>query len=806
MNVKNKLLAALLCASLTLGLLAVPAAAMADEIPAETVVETTVPDQEAPADEATEAPAVEETEAPAATEAPAVEETEAPAATQAPAVEETQAPAATEAPAAEETQAPEAEAALMSVPAGVSAQFFIRKDGRVAMENGSTSYAKSEYTDHGKLFGLVERQAAWSNYYGEIENGMIDGTKLGDAFDKVAERIYEVPSDEAIQKAVPGFDPETQEVVWYVVKQVKDNCKWHVDGVIYDKDAQYVLQYHANAEDESKVTGIPGFAMHAAGSQVPVAFGVQREGYRFLGWSQDPAAAGPEFDLGGTETITMDSDKHLYAVWQKTFTVTTKTDGHGVITGAGTYDAGTDASVTFSAKEGWHIASVTVDGEGWNQGEIDAAEGAISFPALDADHTVAVTTAKDTATVSIFHYYEHDGGYVADAFNTSGGNVLDCDSQTVTNKWVASFVRSADQTPGGRYVYTSYEVMVMPQGAQAWNEPIYQLDGALDLNGVKDVRIHLVYDPYYTVTTTADGNSHITGTQSYKNGANAAVTYAAVEGWHIASVTVDGVAWTADQIAQAGGAIQFPAIKADHTVAVTAEADPVAPPTPEKYTVTAVIDGNGTITGAGTYDKGADVTVTYAANTGYHIASVTVDGETWTQAQIDGAKGAISFPALDADHAVAVTTARDQSSNGNNGGDDDRDDRPSKPDKKPDPKPEVTPEITIPDVQPPQGDVPGGETVEIVDEQVPQGGAPEGEELVIEDQDTPLADVPDLTETTGGLVILDSDTPMGSLPQTGTLAAPVDNTRTLAAIALSASLCAAGLAVLLGRKKEDAES
>ena len=46
---------------------------------------------------------------------------------------------------------------------------------------------------------------------------------------------------------------------------------------------------------------------------------------------------------------------------------------------------------------------------------------------------------------------------------------------------------------------------------------------------------------------------------------------------------------------------------------------------------------------------------------------------------------------------------------------------------------------------------------------------------------------------------------MGSLPQTGTMAQPANPTTTLGALALVASLSAAGLAVVVARKREDSE-
>ncbi len=71
----------------------------------------------------------------------------------------------------------------------------------------------------------------------------------------------------------------------------------------------------------------------------------------------------------------------------------------------------------------------------------------------------------------------------------------------------------------------------------------------------------------------------------------------------------------------------------------------------DRYTVSTEIDENGTITPeTAVYNAGKDVTVSWSANPGYEVASVTVDGDP------SSAVGTISFNGLDAAHSVVVTT------------------------------------------------------------------------------------------------------------------------------------------------------
>ena len=71
----------------------------------------------------------------------------------------------------------------------------------------------------------------------------------------------------------------------------------------------------------------------------------------------------------------------------------------------------------------------------------------------------------------------------------------------------------------------------------------------------------------------------------------------------------------------------------------------------DRYTVSTEIDENGTITPeTAVYNAGEDVTVSWSANRGYKVASVTVDGDP------SSAVGTISFEKLSGSHSVVVTT------------------------------------------------------------------------------------------------------------------------------------------------------
>lgn len=211
------------------------------------------------------------------------------------------------------------------------AWFFIRTDGVVPVETGSTQYDSSYYKPShaddgtGALTGKVDGVAAWTTYYGTIENGAINGVKLSEAFAAVAEHIDTAPANEAIKTALGGdFNPETQGVVWYVVKEMDNGTDytgqcpgWHVDGIVYTKGEDptevRILNYYRNVEaNESPIA----FSVHGLGTVATVSGGIipTREGYDFTGWNTQADGKGTPY--AANDPITMTEDVNLYAQWK----------------------------------------------------------------------------------------------------------------------------------------------------------------------------------------------------------------------------------------------------------------------------------------------------------------------------------------------------------------------------------------------------------------------------------------------------------------------------------------------------------
>ena len=169
----------------------------------------------------------------------------------------------------------------------------------------------------------------------------------------------------------------------------------------------------------------------------------------------------------------------------------------------------------------------------------------------------------------------------------------------------------------------------------------------------------------------------------------------------------------------------------------------------------------------------------------YSVVETALDGHAITGSSIGywdiatgrTTAGATGVAGYDAD-ALVLTVRNDYDLP-----DDDDDDEP-RPSPSTQPTPSPSDEVEIPEESTPLGDLP---------EEVPED---------IPDDDPPLGDLP---EDPGETDIVEEGVPMGNLPQTGTQGAygAEDPTQTLGMLALSASLMAAGLMILIGRRKDE---
>ena len=146
--------------------------------------------------------------------------------------------------------------------------------------------------------------------------------------------------------------------------------------------------------------------------------------------------------------------------------------------------------------------------------------------------------------------------------------------------------------------------------------------------------------PSYTVTVNSNNGGTVSpnGTQTVTEGNNFTFTATPNDCYEVASVTVDG-----NNVNLTNNQYTISNVTANHTVNVTFSQI--------TYTIAATAGNGGTITPNGntTVNCGENKTFAIAANAGYRISNVTVDGQNM------GAIESYTFSNVDANHTISAT-------------------------------------------------------------------------------------------------------------------------------------------------------
>ena len=260
-------------------------------------------------------------------------------------------------------------------PKGVTAYFFVRTDGQMPFE--PSGYSISSYAPSGSattLQGKLRQPIAISNN-----------------LSAVAGNLAEIPSNETIKSVIAKdgvrFDPTTQEIVWYVIKQrVGEADKWNVDGVIKSKSMNWV-RYDPNGG-----AGAPDGMQFTKGETVNVIFNPApvRPGFIFLGWDESPAATNPAYQSKGTTIFSMPGkDVTLYAAWQEDDKVRYNYEKDPAAGGTLT-----KASESLKPATGTAVGSEAAANDGYTFDAWYSSDGVKITPANAADFNVTITDGK----------------------------------------------------------------------------------------------------------------------------------------------------------------------------------------------------------------------------------------------------------------------------------------------------------------------------------------------------------------------------------------------------------------------------
>ena len=354
----------------------------------------------------------------------------------------------------------------------------------------------------------------------------------------------------------------------------------------------YVITAEANDATYGTVTGTVGEDAFVSGAEyaentVITLTAIANTGYSFVNWTKggETVSYNPTCTLTVTEAAAYVAN---FAVNSYNITVNINPSAGGTVTGAQAYDYGTTAMLTATANTGYHFVN-------WTKDDVQVS--------TDAEYSFTVT--EDATYVANFELNNYDitvsanpteGGTVSGAGNFNyGDNVV----LTATANTGYHFV---SWTKGGA------SVSINPTCTLAVTEAAAYVAN-FELNS---------YDITVSADPTEGGN--VSGAGNYNHGADVTLTATANEGYTFVNWTKGGESVSTNPTC---------------TLAVTGAAAYVAHFSLNSYAVTATVNPaeGGTVTGAGTYSHGANVTLTATANNGYHFVNWTEnDAEVSTDA------------------------------------------------------------------------------------------------------------------------------------------------------------------------------
>ena len=326
----------------------------------------------------------------------------------------------------------------------------------------------------------------------------------------------------------------------------------------------------------------------------------------------------------------------------ETVTLTTTTSDGGTVAPAGQtgYAPGASVEITFTPDPGYQLASVKVNGR-----TVDVTDGAYTL-VMDQSYAVSAVFEKipDVPVVMFQNDFEDVAG---DSFPFHGWTVKVQDTSSTWKQY--TYYNWKNEGNDSKHAYISNDW----KGAQ----DEYLISPVVDLSGTRDgvLTFDFAYGEYgiknkvynATVEVSTDGGQTWTAIWNFQDSYTGQETsgYAIAGSAEVkipAQYAVDGV-----QIAfHYANPKDTAPLAVDNVKLMAVEDGPVA----QKYTITATAGEGGSITPAGevSVKEGASQTFAIAAQEGYAIADVLVDG------QSVGAVDSYTFENVTANHTIAA--------------------------------------------------------------------------------------------------------------------------------------------------------
>ena len=312
------------------------------------------------------------------------------------------------------------------------------------------------------------------------------------------------------------------------------------------------------------------------------------------------------------------------------FTITATAGSHGAISPSGSLQATQAANVTytFTPDSGYHVADVVVDGS--------SVGGVLSytFTNVQATHTIGVTFALGEKATYTITATAGDHG----AINPSGGIEVEGGGSIIFTMQPAEGYQVATVTVDGA-----------PLPATSTAGSFTKTTGWYTfMNVVMAHTISVTFVPnpvgWFTCTPHAGEHGYIWMAQqtvqatSTIPGAIIACSIIPDAGYHVETLVVDGA-----QVTPSTWYI-FYNVRAGHTIAATFALDPTL------FNISASAGAHGSISHSGSmaWTQGDDAVYAFTPDSGYRVASVTVDGDAVAVAP------SYTFTDVQATHTISV--------------------------------------------------------------------------------------------------------------------------------------------------------
>lgn len=501
------------------------------------------------------------------------------------------------------------------------------------------------------------RTVTWKPDEGyQIENATVDGKQLS--------------QDDALKGT-------------YTFSDIQDN---HTVKVVSVKKLYKITTKSTHAKIDDSISNIP------YGENRTINF-MADSGYYLTSIKVDGNAVAITDKNEGCYTFNDIQSNHLIEVTASPYyKITTYAENAVIDSDILNIEGGSEKSINWKANEGYFIQSVLIDGK--PEAITDKIQGTKAFLNISANHDVKVIAKPyhrittygehvsidktmdkiedgDNRTVS----WKCDTGYILSKLTVDGKEI------TVENKESGKYefsnitsdhdikaiaiIKKFDITTSAKNAQITESQLAIPYGESRdilWkanegyhiksiliddaSETVksYTNDKKSFTNITSNHSVHVVAEPNYKITTKG---THVTITENQTNiypKENRTIQFDAQDGYWIESITVDGKAVKIDDVSK--GTYVFENINEDHTIEVVAKI----------YTYDILTSGihtkiTPTMNGV---EWGADKTVSWNAEDGYHISKQTVDGK--DVSVTDYKKNHVDFTHITKNHSVDVVS------------------------------------------------------------------------------------------------------------------------------------------------------